>query len=106
MDKKTTIGLIIGAITLTGVAVQDASTFSDSEISNVKGHAKQQLNVNEDYILTEVLKGRVPQFDIDNISTEQISQAYVEVARKLGDPLEGPERNLYNRIRTEAHKHE
>lgn len=106
MDKKTTIGLIIGTITLTGAAVHDASTFSDSEIARVKAHTSRQLSSTEDYILTEVLKGRVPQFDTKDITTEQISAAYVEVARKLDDPLEGPERNLYNRIRTEAHKKE
>lgn len=105
MDKKTTIGIIIGAMALTGAAVHDASTFSDSEITRVKAYAGH-LNTTEDYILTEVLKGEVPQFDTKDITTEEISRAYVDVAKKLGDSLDGPERNLYNRIRTESFKHD
>lgn len=104
MDKKTSIGLIIGTLALTGAAVHDASTFSDSEIARVKAHTIAPLSTTEEYILTQVLKGKIPQFDTKDITTEEISRAYVEVARKLDDPLEGPERNLYNRIRTEAHK--
>jgi hypothetical protein len=104
MDKKTTIGFIIGTMALTGAAVHDASTFSDSEITRVKSNMSAPLSSTEEYILTEVLKGRVPQFDTKDITTEEISRAYVEVAVKLDDPLDGPERNLYSRIRKEAHK--
>jgi hypothetical protein len=103
MDTKTKIGLFIGALALSGSAVYDANTFSSGEISRVKSHISA-LRPTEDYILGEILNGRTPQFDVNEMSTEEISSAYIEVAKKLGDNLEGDERNLYKRIRSEAQK--
>lgn len=106
MDNKKTIGLIIGTLALTGAAVYDNSTFSSSEIARIKGYAGQ-MNQIETYILTEVLNGRVPQFDVSQTSMDEVSAAYIKVAKKLGDNLDkGEDHNLYSRIRTEAKKHQ
>lgn len=104
MDKKTTIGFFIGTLALTGAATYDYNTFSGSEIAKIKANAGIS-QTNETYIIDEVLNDRVPQFDVSKVSSEDISKAYIAVAKKLGDDLKkGEDKNLYNRIRTEAKK--
>lgn len=95
MNKTIVISLtLISAIT--GLVGYDYYNISDQEL--------------QDYILTEVVNGRVPVIDVSRISPARVFPAYIAVVEnnlksKITDEdLALKDFNLYNKIRREAGK--
>ena len=99
---------ILIALAITGVFVNDALTFSTSEITTIKATAR--FSVLEDRILTDVLKGNKPEFQTELLHTPYenlFMQSYVSVAEKLGKTKkemleEDGEKRLFKIIRAQA----
>ena len=107
-----------GATILGGsIATLVNAQFLGIDVVNVK--SGKGLNVGEDYIITEVLNGRVPKCDIGDGSDPTLALEYADVPKsktncgeyyigalkKLGDDFSDKnEKNLFKRIRNQAEK--
>ena len=67
--------------------------------------ANKNLTDGENYIVTEILAGRVPAYDLTKADTKDIGQDYINALKKLGDPLkDNKEPDLFKRIKNQSNK--
>lgn len=92
---KKTLSLILGSAILSGGAVYGA-TLDTADVTTLKGEKSEIL---KDNIWKDVRLGEAPEWDISVVSSEEMTDAYAELATELNAKTDP---NLYTALREKA----